>query len=47
MNSSQAKSLVYMTFAALGGDPLAQMSLVCNLTACIASYMVAGLSAGT
>ncbi len=26
--SSQAKSLVYLTFSALGGDPLAQMALV-------------------
>lgn len=27
VNSSQAKTIVYMTFAALGGDPLAQMAL--------------------
>ena len=28
VNSSQAKALIYFTFAALGGDPLAQMVLV-------------------
>ena len=28
MNSSQAKALVYYTFAALGGDTKAQMALV-------------------
>lgn len=28
VNSSQAKALVYWTFAALGGEPMAQMALV-------------------
>ena len=28
VNSSQAKALIYFTFAALGGDSLAQMVLV-------------------
>lgn len=28
VNSSQARSLVYFTFAALGGDHLAQMAMV-------------------
>ena len=34
VNSSQAKALIYFTFAALGGDPLAQMVLVCTAFLC-------------
>jgi SEL1 protein len=28
VNSSQSKALVYLTFAALGGDTMAEMTLV-------------------
>ena len=34
VNSSQAKALVFVTFAALGGDEMAQMILV-GISACL------------